>query len=489
MRVYYWCMESPATWREYTRFMGRLPGPRVAWFTPLPPVRSGIADYSAELLSTLALSCAVDIFVDGRPENCASPDGQMAVRSAHDFVWLHAKDPYDLVVYQLGNAPCHDYMWGYMARYPGLVVLHDGQLHHARGRLLRTARRHDDYQREFSFNHPGVDPSVVELGIAGRLHELMFLWPMRRVVVESARLIAVHSRMLADELIAEHPGARVSVVEMGVPRQEPSPDARRSVRARHGIPDDAIVFAALGGVTPEKRIPETVRQLAALGRELPQARLLIAGAAVDHYDVMADAARCGVADRVIVAGYVPHGQIADYLAAADVCLCLRWPTSRETSAAWLRCLAAERPTVVTDLAHTSDVAAYDPRSWTVMHAPAERQDEAGWPIRNEPACVALDILDEEHSLRLAMQRLAVDGPLRARLGREAGALWSRRFTLDRMVAGYRNLIDAALATPPPPAPRPDLPAHFRADGTEHAATLLGEMGLSDDSIADLWKTV
>ena len=38
-------------------------------------------------------------------------------------------------------------------------------------------------------------------------------------------------------------------------------------------------------------------------------------------------------------------------AAADICACLRWPTNRETSASWLRCLAAGRPTIVTDLAH------------------------------------------------------------------------------------------------------------------------------------------
>ena len=55
--------------------------------------------------------------------------------------------PYDLVVYQLGNAACHDYMWGYLFRYPGLVVLHDAQVHQARAQSLLggwTPRR-DDY--------------------------------------------------------------------------------------------------------------------------------------------------------------------------------------------------------------------------------------------------------------------------------------------------------------------------------------------------------
>ena len=185
--------------------MERRPLPRLAWFTPLPPVRSGIAGYSFELLPGLAANYQIDVFVAGHPTTFQIPDERLSVRDAHDFVWMHARRPYDLVVYQLGNATCHDYMWAYMVRYPGLIVLHDGQLHHARGRLLREQRRFDDYLDEFSFDQPGIDPAVGELGISGRLDSLTFLWPMRRVVVESARMLAVHSRWLADQVSEEHP--------------------------------------------------------------------------------------------------------------------------------------------------------------------------------------------------------------------------------------------------------------------------------------------
>ena len=58
---------------------------------------------------------------------------------AHDFVWKQQRAPYDLIVYQLGNARWHDYMWAYLVAYPGLVVLHDIRVHHARARhLLET---------------------------------------------------------------------------------------------------------------------------------------------------------------------------------------------------------------------------------------------------------------------------------------------------------------------------------------------------------------
>ena len=91
---------------------------RVAWFSPMPPSRSGIAAYSAEVLPLLAgRDNTVDVFID---------------ENAPDFVWKHRRNPYDLTVFQLGNASCHDYIWAYLFRYPGLVVLHDAQLHQAR---------------------------------------------------------------------------------------------------------------------------------------------------------------------------------------------------------------------------------------------------------------------------------------------------------------------------------------------------------------------
>src|SRR5437588_12058488 len=85
----------------------------IAWFSPLPPIRSGVAAYSAELLPHLERTLTIDRFDESR---------------AHDFVWKHRRAPDDLVVYQLGNATCHDYMWSYLSAYPVFVVLINSRL-------------------------------------------------------------------------------------------------------------------------------------------------------------------------------------------------------------------------------------------------------------------------------------------------------------------------------------------------------------------------
>jgi hypothetical protein len=58
-------------------------------------------------------------------------------------------------------------------------------------------------------------------------------------------------------------------------------------------------------------------------------------------------------------------------------------------------------------------------------------------------CVAIDILDEDHSLRLAMRRLATDADLRASLGHGGQEYWQREHSLERMVEDYERAIQTA----------------------------------------------
>jgi glycosyltransferase involved in cell wall biosynthesis len=405
---------------------------RVAWFSPLPPVRSGIAAYSAEVLPHLAGEFAIDTFVDRADDVGKHPN----TFSAHDFVWKHQLQPYDLTVYQLGNAPCHDYMWAYLVRYPGLVVLHDARLHQARARQLLQQGRFDDYRQEFHYDHPDAVQDFAEYAVEGLSGSIYYFWSMLRVVVTTARLVAVHNPRVADELRAEFAGVTIEAIRMGVPLPDRhAPDTRALVRDALTLPADAVVFAALGKVTPEKRIGAILRALAALKSDGVPAYLMLVGDAESYPTLVADLARLGVAEYVRVTGYVPDAAIGDYLSAADVCLCLRWPTALETSASLLRCLAAARATVISDLAHLVDV----------------------------PVDVAqrIDLLEEDRELAQTMRVLASDGKRRDALALNGHRYWQATHTLDIMAADYRRLLHEAAARPAPAIE--GLPAHFTAD--------------------------
>ena len=462
---------------------------RLAWFSPLAPVRSGIASYSAMVLPALAARHDIALFVGDdvwaarRSEARVGTDGFAAVespwgpiRSAYDFAPLHQAQPFDLVVYQLGNAGCHDHMWAYLTRYPGLVVLHDAQLHQSRAHALIARGRADDLRAELRFGHPGTPPGVADWILAGLGNPGAPIWPLTAVPLAAARAVAVHFPALAADLRDAWPGLDVHLIRHG------SPD----LQASSGVtPDEAcktVTFAAFGLVTPEKRVPQMLRALAAIRGAVPHVRLRLVGGETPHYDVRADARAHGVDDLVDVTGWVDDDAFDRAILESDVCLCLRWPTNREASGPWLRALAAGKPTVVNDLVHLVDLPTLDPRTWTVQAASPAAADATRVWRREEALAVSIDILDEDHSLAIAMRRLALDAGLRAELGAAARRHWAAGHTVEHMAGDYERAIAAAAAAPAHPA-RP-LPAHVTDDGTTLARRLAGQVGVAVDFLTE-----
>jgi glycosyltransferase involved in cell wall biosynthesis len=435
------------------------------------------------ILPALAARHDIDVYVDrevwdagaGAAERQA--DGYRSVamlggrmRAAYDFLPRHARQPYDLVVYQLGNAACHDYMWPYLVRHPGLVVLHDRQVHHARARALLQQGRTADYRAELQSADPTTPPGVGDWVIAGVGNMAAYLWPLTGHVIRASRAVAVHYPRVAAELRDLHPGAHVFTVRHGAPDLS-------EAQERSGA---AVVFAAFGLVTPEKRIPQILRALAAIRTVAPHVRLKLVGDTTSHYDVRADAEQLGVADLVEITGFVTDEAFDRHIRESDVCLCLRWPGNREASGPWLRALAVGKPTVVNDLVHLVDVPGLDPRTWQVTVAPRDAAAALSPPDRDEAVTVSIDILDEDHSLALAMRRLALDRELRASLGRAARARWTADHTLAIMAADYEAALAGAAAVPVPNPTSRALPRHLLADGADLASQLAAEVGVTID---------
>ena len=436
---------------------------RLAWFSPMPPARSGVAVCSAELLPALRRQHEIDVFVDE-----PLVDRGAGTRSAHDFVWRHRQRPYDLTIYQVGNSSSHDYLWPYLFRFPGIAVLHDIRLHHARAASLLRRGRADLYRQEFIANHPTVSADLAELAVAGFDTELYYSWPMTRLIAQASRTVAVHTRAAAQMLREEVPEASIDQIRLGHGEALPDDEkqsARARARSRLSIPKDAFVFGCFGGLTPEKRITPILNAFAATLAYAPQARLLLAGEPPQEVDLRAEIRRLGLGPRTILTGYLDSERaLTDCIAASDASLNLRWPTAGEVSGPWLRCLALGLPTVIVDLVHLADVPSIDPRTW----------QPHGGRTSAEPLCIAVDILDEDHSLGLAMRRLATQPALRERLGHAAAEYWRREHAPEHMVEDYLALIDRALHRG---VPQPALPAHLLADGGRVLDEIAAQFGV------------
>src|SRR5215510_609311 len=104
---------------------------RLAYFTPLPPSKSGIADYNAELLPYLARGAEIAVFVENADEMGEGRGGaDFSIHVAADFDDLHRQSPFDLCFYHQGNNPHHEYIYERALKTPGLLVLHEHCLHH-----------------------------------------------------------------------------------------------------------------------------------------------------------------------------------------------------------------------------------------------------------------------------------------------------------------------------------------------------------------------
>ena len=102
--------------------------PRLAFISPLPPEKTGIADYSAELLPELARYYDIELITDQQEVSDLWSGVDFPIRSVAWFNLHH--DRYERVLYHLGNSNFHRHMFGLLKEAPGVVVLHDFFLSH-----------------------------------------------------------------------------------------------------------------------------------------------------------------------------------------------------------------------------------------------------------------------------------------------------------------------------------------------------------------------
>jgi glycosyltransferase involved in cell wall biosynthesis len=314
-----------------------------------------------------------------------------------------------------------------------------------------------------------VPIAATAFGIMGLDGPFYFQWPMLRTVVETARVVAAHSRGIVRELQTGWPGRPSRHIPLG----EGVPDldiaqARASFRHAHNIPDDALVFGVYGGLTAEKRLYESLKGLAAIRAFAPSARLLLAGEADAWIDLPGRIRETGTGDAVTHVSGLGDADFDRAIAAADVVLNLRWPSAGETSGPWLRGLALGRPTVIIDLPHQTHVPALDPRTWR-RHAPCE---DLSADADQRAVTVAIDMLDLNHSLQLAMRRLATDPALRARIGGAGRRWWEQEHTVEKMIEGYEAAF-ADASSRPDPDPAAEWPSHLVPDPTSAVSRVLG----------------
>lgn len=387
---------------------------RIAYCSPLPPERSGIAGYSEELLPYLGQSAQVTLFTSA-PELLS--DRLRAAFEARPIAdYGPARWQYDIALYHMGDSMFHEAIYRTLLRYPGITVLHDHGLHHFM--TTRTIPRGDfaGYAREmgYALGTEGLD--LAYRIRKGQAEHPLYTVPLNERVLDRSLGLIVHSRYSARQIQGVRPDLPVAVVPAPI-RTDHGP--LRS-RGELGCPEDTLLFASVGQVITIKQVALALETFARLRTDFPKARYAVIGDELKQdLDLQAWLQQHGLGDAVISTGYLPDiHDFVSWIAAADVMINLRYPTVGETSATVLRGLAAGRPVIVSD------------HGWY-----AELPDDA---------CVKVKPNDAE-ALYQAMRRLADSPELRQEIGRRAAEYVQREHSLAEAARRYLDFIAEIVA--------------------------------------------
>ena len=299
---------------------------RVAFFSPLPPARSGIADYSEALVESLKPLVDLEIFASADQTFDASR--------------------FDVALYQIGNNGFHDFVYETALRHPGVVVMHEANLHHLITDLTIRRGNWDAYVAECEYNGGAAARAFAErvrrLEIGPDYEGI----PMTRRLLESARGVVVHSRFMLDQLRAGGYDGPAAVIPHGawIPQAD-----RNGYREKLGLDESTPLVGVFGFLKPYKRIAESLRAFRRVVRLAPQAHMILVGEPHPEFPIEPMIRSMGLSSHVRVLGFTPIEEFVGYLGACDIVLNLRYPTVGESSGTLLRSLGLGKAVLVSEV--------------------------------------------------------------------------------------------------------------------------------------------
>ncbi len=407
---------------------------RIAYFSPLPPAASGIADYSAELLSHLGRHADITLFVNPGAMLDTAFTNSFPVSHMPAFAQQHRQ--FDVALYHMGNdAAYHEQIFWTMQKVPGVIVLHETVFYHFFRQLTFARDDHPAFLRLLEGVYGSADAELA-LRQIDKWHRNWFAFPSLSPILINARGVVVHSQYACRQIQRCRPDLPVAIIphHLSLPAPFNGEVDCEAIRRDLGLAGRFVV-SSFGFMTAAKRPAVLLRAFAHLHRRYPGAVCCLVGQVSPDVDLAGLIANAELPDNAVrVTGRVPLDVFLRYMAATDVAVNLRYPTSGETSGSVIRLLGLGVPTVV------SDVGAF-----------SELPDEVC-------AKVPVDSFEED-TLVAVLLALAEDDALRQTIGENARRHVRTHHTLEgsaRAYAAFLEQVVAGEAAPVgPPATSPE----------------------------------
>lgn len=318
--------------------------PRVALLSPLPPARSGVADYSGATCGPLGELVELHVFTE-----TLKPDPLKGAVTIQPMSALpHLIPSFDRVVSVAGNSHFHLRIMDHLKRYGGACIAHD-----ARMLSFYLILHGADCARTVAERELGRPVTETELHSwlqDENTMEALFLGE----IAESATPMIVHSPV-TEQAVRKRHGVSPVYLPFSIYRPwsaaDLTPRHREKARRRLAFLPDEVTIATFGFIHDTKAPEECIWALDLLRGWGVPASLHFVGSTRALSDAGTSLrvliTQLGLDDHVrFVAGdYIPEETYRDYLAAADLAIQLRTYGLGGLSGALLDCAAAGLPTV------------------------------------------------------------------------------------------------------------------------------------------------
>ena len=329
---------------------------RLAYISPLPPERSGISDYSAELLPELSRHYEIEVIVSQDSVSDPWIEANCPIRSL-DWFRAHVGD-YDRGLYHFGNSVYHQHMFSLLSEVPGIVVLHDFYLSGIIFHMDATGYLPGIWSKSLFRSH-GYS-ALKKWFFASDPMESIWQYPCNRDVIQRALGVVVHSensRRLAHKWYGQHVANDWAVIPL---LRIPNLSIDKALARRElNISDNHFVICSFGMTGPTKLNHHLLNAWISSDLAKDENCMLVFVGENDTGDFGSKMIniihRSGLDKRIQITGWVDQDTYRHYLAAADMGVQLRTLSRGETSAAVMDCLNYGLPTIVNSNGSMADL--------------------------------------------------------------------------------------------------------------------------------------
>lgn len=389
--------------------------PRLAYISPLPPEKSGIANYSAELLPELARHYDIEVVVHQSEVVDPWIQANCPIRAAEWFEQNAHR--YDRVLYHFGNSAFHRHMFRLLERHPGSVVLHDFFL----SGVISYMDMYDGSGAWAGALYASHGYSAVaERFTAQDKLNVVWKYPANLSILQRAEGIIVHSEF-SRVLGRQWYDAGLSADWECVPHlRKPMVAADRgAARASFGLNPGDFLFCAFGMVGPTKLNHRLLE--AWLASPLAQdSRCHLVFVGENHggeygANLLRTIGQSATVQPIRITGFAPPSVYRSYLLAADAAVQLRAMSRGETSGTVLDCMNYGLPTIVNAHGAMAEIP-HD----CVMRLPDEFSNS---------------------ELKVSLEQLWSDPPFREALGKRARAHIFAHHHPRKVADQYQDVIE------------------------------------------------